>query len=515
MLVGGGLQDMLTTINEEVPVDSRNGKYKNKVMRNFLVAITVILLLACSGPLPQTDADRQPNFLILLVDDLGWKDFGCTGSDFYQTPNIDQLAADGVRFTQSYAACTVCSPTRAALQTGLYPARTHVTDFIAGQVRPKAKLKVPDWNMKLDHEHKTIAEVLKDSGYRTAHVGKWHLMPRLQPDVMQDYSPEHHGYDRNIGGNEWGAPGSYFHPYERNGRYVAPLPEGGQEGDYLTDVLTDEALMILEDYKDEPFLLNFSYYTVHTPIEAKEEDIALFTDKVDSKKLHRDPVYAAMLASLDRSVGRLRAKLEELGIADNTVMILTGDNGGLDRKGPDGRMGNPTENYPLRAGKGSVYEGGVRTPTVYYWPGVTPGGALIEEPVITMDIYPTILEIAGIEGDPTHNENLDGVSLVKILQDPTAKMARETLYWHYPHYHAGGATPYSAIRDGGWRLVEFYEDRRVELFNLTQDIGEEHDLAKAMPEKARELSDKLHAWRAAVGAQDPVPNPDYVADNNR
>ncbi len=473
----------------------------------ILHGLAAALLLAGCAVAPE-GAPERPNFLIFLVDDLGWTDFACYGSDFFETPNIDRLAADGVRFTHGYAACTVCSPTRAALLTGLYPGRTNVTDWIPGHRRPDAKLRPPEWTMRLEHRYTTLAEALGAEGYRTAHVGKWHLMPRLDSDEMLEFAPDRHGFEINVAGNEWGAPGSYFHPYERAGRRVYPLPEGGAEGDYLTDRLTDEALGILESYREEPFLLYFPFYTVHTPIQAKPEDLARFEGRVDPAKRHRNPAYAGMLAALDRSVGRVRAKLGELGIADETVIVLTGDNGGLDRKGRDGRMGNPTENAPLRAGKGSPYEGGVRTPTIYYWPGVTTAGTVSEVPVITMDIYPTVLEIADAPGEVEHNQLVDGVSLAAHLRDPSAVPDRDALYWHYPHYHPGGATPYSAIRQGDWRLVHFYEDGRVELYNLAEDVGEASDLAGELPEKAEELLGALDAWRAAVGAQDPVPNPD-------
>lgn len=477
-------------------------------MRLLSTVLAAAFLLGCASDVGSDAEERPPNFLVLLVDDLGWTDLGCYGSDFYLTPNIDQLAADGVRFTHGYAACTVCSPTRAAMMTGLYPGRTNVTDWIPGHRRPRAPLRPPDWTMRLEHRHTTLAEALGAAGYRTAHVGKWHLMPTLEPDVMPDYAPQHHGFEINIAGNQWGAPGSYFHPYVRNDREVYPLPEGGSEGDYLTDRLTDEALAILDGFGDEPFLLYFPYYTVHTPIEAKPEDLARFEDRVDASKRHRNPSYASMLAALDRSVGRLRAKLEELGIAEDTVIVLTGDNGGLDRRGPDGRMGNPTENDPLRAGKGSAYEGGVRTPTMYLWPGVTPPASVSDQPVITVDVYPTLLEIAGVQGDPAHNQLVDGVSLAGVLRDPSAELDRQTLYWHYPHYHNGGSTPHSAIRDGAWRLVHFYEDDRAELYNLAEDVGESRELAAEMPDKAAELLAKLNAWRTAVGAQEPLPNPD-------
>ncbi len=481
-------------------------------MRMGLCLAVMTVIFSCGSPAPEAAKPEKLNFLVLLADDLGWTDLGCYGSDLYETPNIDVLAADGVRFTQGYAASTVCSPTRAAIMTGMYPGRTHVTDFITGGVRPKAKLRVPDWTMQLDHGHTSLAEAMKAAGYRTAHIGKWHLMPRNEPEVMADYLPQRHGFEINIGGNEWGAPGSYFHPYSSRTRKVGELPPGGKDGDYLTDRLTDEALKVLDEFVDDPFFMYFAYYTVHTPIQAKEDDIARFEPKVREDARHRNATYAAMTASLDRSVGRLRARLDELGISDNTVIIFTGDNGGLDREGPDGRMGNPTENHPLRAGKGSAYEGGVRTPAIYYWPGVTKAGTVSAEPVIAVDIYPTVLDIAGVDGDSSHNGNVDGISLAPILRDSSASLERETLFWHYPHYHNGGATPHSAIRDGDWRLVEFYEDERIELYDLKNDVGEERDLALEMPDKAEELRRKLHDWRAEVGAQDPTPNPDYDPD---
>lgn len=480
------------------------------MLRIILIASIIAgLALTARGLLLKTASTHtKPNFVIFLVDDLGWSDGGVFGSDLYETPNIDRLAADGMHFRTGYAACTVCSPTRAALLTGKYPARTHVTDWIRGHQRPFAKLSVPDWTMKLEARHRTLAEALDEAGYRTASVGKWHLMPTGEEDMVE-YFPDRHGFDVNVGGNQWGQPGSYFHPYEhptREGRGIGPIPPGGVEGDYLTDRLSAEAAKLIEDFGDESFFLYFPFYSVHTPIQAKDEDIEHYQSLVKPGMVHTDPTYAAMITSVDSGVGLVRAKLEAMGLADNTVIIFTGDNGGLDRDG------TPTENAPVREGKGSAYEGGVRTPALVYWPGVTPAGAVSDEPVITMDFYSTIIDIAGIPGQndfSSQAEDIDGLSLVPVLRNPAARLGREALYWHYPHYHTMGARPYSAIRAGDWRLVEFFEDRRAELYNLKEDVGESRDLAAEMPDKAAELKAMLAAWRDGVGAQLPTENPDY------
>ncbi len=486
-------------------------------MHQFLLVAIVIATLgltACGGSSESEPTPKKPNFVIFLVDDLGWSDGGVFGSDLYETPHIDQLAADGLHFRTGYAACTVCSPTRAALMTGKYPARTHVTDWIRGHQRPFAKLSMPDWTMKLEARHRTLAEALGDAGYRTASVGKWHLMPTGEED-MNEYFPDRHGFDVNIGGNQWGQPGSYFHPYEhltREGRGIGPIPPGGVDGDYLTDRLSAEAARLIEGFGDDPFLLYFPFYSVHTPIQAKDEDIEHYRARVKPGMVHTDPTYAAMVASVDRGVGLVRAKLEAMDVADNTVIIFTGDNGGLDRDGI------PTENAPVREGKGSAYEGGVRTPALVYWPGVTPAGAVSDEPVITMDFYSTILDIADIPGESdsdSREAQIDGLSLVPVLRNPAARLGREALYWHYPHYHKQGATPYSAIRVGDWRLVEFFEDGRAELYNLTEDVGESNDLAAELPDRAAELKAMLSAWRKEVGAQLPTDNPNHDPAKDR
>jgi len=479
-----------------------------------------LILFALLCPASLLAADRTPhppNVIFLLVDDWGWTDAGCYGSDLYETPHIDQLAADGMKFTNAYAACTVCSPTRASVMTGMYPGRTNVTDFIPGHYRrfpTKYPLMPPDWTQRLEHQHTTIAEALHEAGYQTAHIGKWHLTPRTEEiDVLTDYYPERHGFQINIAGNQWGAPGSYFWPFERKRarnrfeKRTMNFPEGGEPGDYLTDTLTAEALRIIDRFQEDPFYIYFPYYNVHTPIQGKPELVEHYRERLQhdrGDRRHTNPTYAAMVTSVDESLGRIRAKLEELNLADNTVILMTGDNGGLDRRG-----GNPTENHPLRAGKGSAYEGGIRVPFIAHWPDVTPAGSVNETPVVTPDYYPTILKMTGVPGDPQHNTQVDGVDLTGILKDPTTGLRRQDLFWHYPHYHTGGAVPHSAIRSGDYRLVQFHLDGRYELYNLAADIGERKDLSQSEPEKAKEMLDKLHVWQQSVNAQMPLENPKY------
>jgi len=457
----------------------------------FLAFVTTLAL----GPTVKAGAadPQRPNVILFLIDDMGWTDLGCFGSDLYQTPHIDRLAAEGMRFTQAYAACTVCSPTRAAVLTGKYPARLHLTDWIPGHVRPNAKLRIPDWTMQLEPSETTVAEALRKAGYATASIGKWHL---CNPEHPQDHLPKSHGFDINIGGTQWGQPGSYFFPYGKGKRGVEPLPKGGKPGEYLADRLTDEAIKFMDAHRDEPFFVYFPHYNVHTPLQGKPEYVERYKKLVRPGLRHTNATYAAMVQSVDDSVGRVLAHLEKLNIRDRTLVIFTSDNGGL--------LPQVTSNAPLRAGKGSAYEGGVRVPLIIDWPGVVKPGTECREPVMSIDFLPTILETAGAAATVKPADGVDGVSLVPLLRDPAAKFSREALYWHYPHYHPGGATPYGAIRQGDLRLVEFYEDMRVELFNLRDDIGEQHDLAARMPEQAGQLRDRLHAWRAKVGAQMPT-----------
>lgn len=473
--------------------------------RLFLVLLLALAPQTHAAKKPPVVSQAKPNFILFLVDDMGWTDLGCYGSDLYETPNIDRLAGEGIRFRRAYAACTVCSPTRAAILTGMYPARLRVTDFIAGHPFHNTKLRIPDWTKQLNLEHVTIAEELKRLEYKTAHIGKWHLTPRdgvEHPDLW----PEAQGFDKNIGGFSAGAPGSYHWPYGRGqdkqqGK-VINLPNQGKQGDYLTDTLTDEAVKIIDEWKSEPFFIYFSYYTVHTPLQAKAEYVKEFQAKVKKDGRHTNPTYAAMIRSLDESVGRVMKQLDRLGLSDNTVIMFTADNGGLIEQGNKVRV---TSNLPARNGKGSVYEGGVRVPGIIKWPGVVTAGRETGFPIISMDFFPTILDIVGLK--PTNQP--DGRSLVKLLRNQRDRPARNELFWHYPHYHSMGGVPYTAMRNGTHRIVHFHEDDRLELYHLLRDQHEDHNLAKEEPELARRLLARMNEWRKEVGAQMPTRNPAY------
>jgi len=456
-------------------------------MQSFRVKIALALLVPgfCAFA-TAVAAPARPNLIFILVDDLGWTDLGCQGSKFYETPNIDRLAREGMRFTQAYSACTVCSPTRAALMTGKYPARLHITDWIAGHVRPFARLKVPDWTMHLPLEECTVAEALRDAGYATASIGKWHL-------GGPEFFPDKQGFDQNIAGCDKGSPPSYFSPYK------IPTLADGPEGEFLPERLTSEALKFIEQHKAGLFLVYLPHYAVHTPLMGRKEVIAKYERKAEPQHPQHHATYAALVESVDDSVGCILSKLEALGLSEQTVIFFTSDNGGL-------LLNNVTSNLPLRAGKGSAYEGGVRVPLLVKWPGVTKPGSICTTPVITPDYCPTMLAIAGAK--PAKRQVIDGESIVPLLRQ-RGGLRRDTIYWHYPHYHPGAATPYGAIRQGDWKLIQFFEDDHVELYNLRDDVAETNDLSTRQPGKAAALRGKLHAWRKQVGAQMPSPNPAY------
>lgn len=469
------------------------------VIRSFaraLLVCTLFLLTNSSLRAAATAPEKPLNFVFILIDDLGWTDFACFGSKFYQTPNIDRLAKDGLKFNSAYAACTVCSPTRAAFLTGKYPARLHITDWIAGHKRPYAKLKIPDWTMYLATEEVTIAEMLKTKGYATASIGKWHL-------GGEAYYPDKQGFDINLGGTHRGQPPSYFSPYG-----IETLPDG-PKGEFLTDRESNEACKFIEANKDKPFFLYLPHHAVHTPIQAKPDVVKKYEQTQVFGSRQNNAAYAALVESVDDSVGNIVKKLAELKIDDRTVIFLTGDNGGLSGTvNAQGWKKGPTDNSPLRLGKGSAYEGGVRVPLIVKWPGVTKAGSENDTPVITVDYLPTMIELAGVT--PPANIPLDGESLVPLLRGKS-KLRRDAIYWHYPHYHPGSATPYSTIRKGDFKLIHFFEDDHVELYNLKKDISEKDDLSKTEPKKVTELRKQLDDWRKSVGAQLPVPNPNYDA----
>jgi arylsulfatase A-like enzyme len=448
----------------------------------------VIALLVLCAFASNIASAEQPNVIVILADDLGWTDLSCYGSDLYESPHIDQLARDGVRFTANYSACTVCSPTRAAILTGEYPARLHITDWIPGLPPGNPRLIVPDFTKHLPYEETTLAEILHDAGYATASIGKWHLGEK-------EFYPEHHGFDLNIAGTDAPQPRpGYFAPWE------IETIEQGPQGQYITDRLGAEADNFIRDHAKEPFFLYLPHFAVHTPIQAKKPIIKKFEEKLTPEHHHQNAAYAAMIESMDATVGRLRETLDELKIADRTIIIFTSDNGG--------RVPT-TSNAPLRYGKGSAYEGGVRVPMIVYAPGVTAAGAECDQPVITMDVLPTVLELVDLP--LAEGEVCDGVSLAPLLEG-NGELAERSLFWHYPHYQhyqQGGATPYGAIRQGDYKLIEFYADGKTELYNLAEDVGEQHDLAEPLAEKARQMQQELHAWLKSVDAQMPEKNPAY------
>lgn len=462
------------------------------------------LLMLLSQVVPAAETGK-PNIIFILADDLGWSDLGCYGSRFYETPNLDRLAREGMRFTAAYAACNVCSPTRASIMTGKYPARLNLTDWLPGRPdRPDQKLKRPAIRQQLPLEEVTIAEALKSAGYRTAFVGKWHL-------GNEPFYPDKQGFDINVAGCEKGHPPSYFSPYK------IPTLVDGPPGEHLDERLTEESLKFIAASRGEPFFLYLSHYAVHTPLQAKPELVAKYKAKAGHlagsgpefapdkgrqvRQVQNHAIYAAMVESLDRSVGRILEHLEELGLDKNTTILFTSDNGGLSTA-----EGTPTSNLPLRLGKGWNYEGGIREPLIVKGPGVRRPGSVCSDPVISVDYFPTLLQLAGLPLRP--EQHLDGVSFFPLLRGE--KRQERPLFWHYPHYSNQGGGPGGAVRLGDFKLIEAYEDMGGELYNVKNDPGEHTDLSALMPEKVAQLREQLHSWRREVGARMPTTNPDYT-----
>ncbi|HJN13052.1 MAG TPA: sulfatase [Pirellulaceae bacterium] len=515
----------------------------------FVAAVTLVSMM----PITARADERRPNVVFFLVDDLGWRDLGCYGSSFYETPNIDRFAEQGVSFTQAYATCHVCSPTRASIMTGKYPARLQLTDWLPGRREfPFQKLKNAEIHQHLPLEEITIAEALKAHGYRTAHIGKWHL-------GEEPFGPLHQGFDMQIPRWNKGWPKSGYHaPFKLDGLDSA-------KGEYLTDRLTDEAEKFIEARKDQPFFLYMAHFAVHDPIQGREDLVRKYQRKLekmqrpkgpafilegnpDAKqplsreelkarmhdpawsgyrvlpdrtvkiKQHQDNIhFAAMVESVDESLGRLLAKLKALKLDDNTIVILFSDNGGMS----GGNLGNPkrviasdrldrafsTSNLPLRGAKGWLYEGGIREPLIVHWPHQGQLGKVCDVPVISTDFYPSILEMVGLPLQP--KQHADGVSFAPLVKGART-LDREAIYWHFPHYsNHGMQSPGGAVRAGDYKLLEYYENNTVQLFNLREDIGEQTDLSRAEPAKVTQLRTMLHAWRNDVSAQMMVPNPEY------
>jgi arylsulfatase A len=465
---------------------------KNLNRRGFLRLAGAAL---ASAAIPKTALaianPKLPNIVFILVDDLGWHQLGCYGSRYYETPVIDRLAEESMKFTDAYAACPVCSPTRASIMTGKYPARLHLTDFLKGGNPKDKKLLTPKWADWLPLEEVTIAEVLREKGYVTGHFGKWHLNKDKKYKLGRPGDPGSQGFDDVLTTQK---PGN---------KPKSPYPDDS----HCVHQITEHSLKFIEANKDKPFFCYISHNSIHRPEVEREELVAKYRAKPgadnDQEYGHNNPVQAAMLETLDKSVGTVMKKLDELKLTDNTIVVFFGDNGHL----------GPKDCKPLRGSKADLYEGGIREPLLVRWPGVVKAGAVCKEPVISNDFFPTFVEVTG--GKVSDSE-VDGVSILPLLKQ-SGKLSREAIYWHYPHYHHLGILPSGAIRKGDFKLIEWYEKSvdgidtpgAVELYNVRYDMNERHNLAKEMPKKTKELYENLKKWRKDVGAQEMPLNPDY------
>lgn len=484
--------------------------------RDFLKIVAAGATAAAFPPgLSPVFADSpKPNIILILVDDLGWADVGCYGAeygnDYYETPNIDAIRTEGMKFSDAYAACPVCSPTRVSVMTGRYPPRSGITNYIGGSNPTNKEYLCPANANHMPLEDVTIPEILGPAGYISAHVGKWHL-------GASDYYPQKQGFDYNKCGCHWGMPsgnssggGVYFSPYAFPAGTDYPggtsLPDG-PVGEYLTDREGQEAVTFIQNAHNsgKPFFLYLANYAVHRPIQARQSDIDYFNSKpkpADPRYHSLSPTFAAMLKGLDDAIGEIAAKLNDLNIADNTIIIFTGDNGAHDED---------TVIYPLRGGKAELWEGGIREPFIVKWPGVVQPNSLSGEPVITVDLLPTICEMAGVR--VPEGVTIDGKSIVPVLKQQ-GSLKRESLFWHYPHYNHD--LPATMIRSGNWKLIKRYGgDKEFELFNLKDDISETTDMAANEPAKVRELNEKLVAWLRHTNAKMPVKNPNWTGTSSK
>jgi arylsulfatase A-like enzyme len=499
----GSEDDRYTFPAKSVTPANRRQTMMRLVILSLVVALTWVF---AAGAAP-------PNIVLILADDLGWRDLGCYGSTFYETPHVDALARRGMRFTNFYAANPLCSPTRASILTGQYPGRLRFTTP-AGHLRkvvldpalprtgpPTRKAVTPATRTRLPLEYHTLAEALKAAGYATGHFGKWHL-------GWDPYGPKNQGFDVNFpGGSYPGPPHGYFSPHN------VPEFEDGLPGEHIEDRTAAEAIRFLEAHKDRPFFLNYWMFSVHAPFQAKEKLIARYRKKADPKNPQRCPTMGGMIHTMDACVGKVLAALDRLGLADNTLVIFTSDNGGNMYSNVDGLP--PTSNFPLRGGKAMIYEGGVRVPLIAVWPGKIRPGATSDALTSSIDFYPTLLEVAGAKGKP--GQVVDGVGILPVLRG-TGRSGREELFCHFPHYTpATGNRPATSVRRGDWKLIRFFADGpgqkdRLELYDLARDIGEKHDLAGEKPELAKELNARITRHLEETKALVPFPNPDYDPD---
>jgi arylsulfatase A len=460
---------------------------KNNAVITLLMIGLISVFAAC---IKEKDGNQQPpNIVFILADDMGCAQLGCYGSSFYQTPHIDKLASEGMLFTNAYAAAAVCSPTRASIMTGKYPARLHLTDFIAGNNRDDYPLTQPEWQKFLPLEEITFAEVLKEHGYKTAHFGKWHLSPEKTPPESLPFNPVKQGFDED------------FVTYKPSPGLEQPWQDAEFDA-HNVDTITSLSLAFMERNRENPFFLFVSHNTIHDPLKERAGTIRKYENMPASGEPENHPVIAAMVERLDNCCGKIFSKIKELGLEDNTIVIFFADNGGKHRYAAQ---------TPFRAGKGWLYEGGIREPLMVKWKDVVNPGTTSESMIISNDFFPTFLEMAGIEFNDL--ENMDGKSLVPVLKNPHEEI-HQTLYWHYPHYHQGsGMVPAGAVRSGKWKLIEWYEkslfgeeESAYELYNLETDVGETKNLADSLKTKTTELAGELQKWRENVGAQMPVLN---------
>lgn len=483
-------------------------KLKLQLCRDLLTVLFTLLLISCSFVQFVSAQDKQPNVVLFLIDDMGKHDLSCEGSTFYESPNIDRLALGGMRFSDGYATCRVCSPSRASIQLGQFTARHGITDWIGAKSgmnwKRDDRVLPAEYIHNLPHDDVSLAEAMKEGGYKTFFAGKWHL-------GGEGSWPDDHGFEINVGGHHRGSPpGGYFAPYTN------PAMESGPDGESLPLRLADETVGFIKNHKDQPFFAMLSFYSVHGPVQTTKELWAKYQKKASKmperktrflmdrtmavRQVQDHPLYGGMVQVTDEAVGRVLDTLEELNLTNDTIVIFTSDNGGV-----SSGDAYATSNLPLRGGKGRQWEGGIREPFYIRYPKVTTAKSNCETPVTGADLYPTILDLCGLELRP--KQHVDGVSLAPLLRGET--IDDRPLFWHYPHYGNQGGEPGSIIRQGDWKLIHYYEDGRNELYNLTDDIGEKSDLVRAHPVRAAAMWMQLDEWLKSVDAKRPTPDPRY------